>query len=147
MTRTARAAVLLLLAVALAPYPSAPAAASCAAPELQVAGTSEQPPVLTVGGPVRVTGRSFVDECDDTGGGSVLGCSEPEVVVNPLSDLTLELRQADRTWQLGTTDAESADDGRLGRAVWRVVVPPDVQPGQARLVAGDSEPLPVTIAP
>ncbi len=151
MTRTSRALLLVLLVAVLTPYPTGSASASCAAPTLAVTDAGETPPVLTVGAPVQVTGRGYVEGCDDGGGGNVFGCQSPPEPVTPLTGVVLELRQAGRVWQLGAVDAGagtgSAAEGELGRTTWEVVVPPNVRPGRATLVAEPGERLRVTIAP
>lgn len=128
--------VVVLLGVALAPYPAGPATASCAGPSLDL----EPREVLPRGGALTVRGDAFADGCQDTGSCSgVLGCQScdygPPPV--PLEDVPLLLRQGGREWELGVVDAGTADEGALGRTVWQVTVPADAAQGPATLVAGD----------
>ncbi len=134
---------LALVLVALSLVPVGTSTASCSGPTISVGELAR--PVLTRGASVTVDGRSFVDGCNDQGGGDVFGCREvePEPVV-PLEDVVLRLRQSGRSWDLGTSDAGSAKDNRLGHIAWEGRVPADVRPGRATLVAGDAL-LPVEV--
>lgn len=132
--------------VVTGPWPGPPASASCASPYLQVAEDSAAPPVLGRGDRVTVEGRAFVDGCDDTGAATAWGCSTDEgESEQPMRDVQLRLRQGGRTWQLGSEDAGTTDDNRLGQISWRVTVPHGVQPGPATLVADSSGPLQVRV--
>ncbi|SDT18702.1 hypothetical protein SAMN04488570_3782 [Nocardioides scoriae] len=124
---------------------SGSARASCAAPELAVAGAGTGPAGVArvpAGGSLAVAGRGFVEGCDDTGGattGPGCGAREPREVERPRRDVALVLVQGSRRWTLGTADAGTASDDRLGRVSWRVEVPAAVRPGPARLVTRDAE--------
>jgi hypothetical protein len=144
--RPAALLVAALLVAALAPVPGSPAAASCAGPVLGIAGPAE-PPELPPGDELTVTGRFFVDGCDDTGGqDAVLGCDEDHQedheVVTRMTHVDLVLRQRGREWPLGTADAT-----RGGDISWEVRVPDGLRPGRARLVAGSSQVLMVVVPP
>ena len=130
----------MLLGLAVAPFPQPPAAASCAAPSLE----APRRLVLERGGTTTVEGRGFVDGCQDSMSCSVgLGCDRceyDEPTPQPLRDVALRLRQRDRTWRLGTADADSA-----GRVSWTFDLPARVRPGRAMLLPGDGEPLRVRV--
>lgn len=133
----ARLGLLAVALVALSVVPSGGASGSCAGPELSAPALVDRPPQLMIGGETTVTGTSFVDGCDDGGGADVLGCSRDEgETVTPLRDVTLILRQQGRTWELGTADAGTAQEGRLGQVSWTIRVPMDLAAGPAVLVAG-----------
>lgn len=139
----------ILLGLAFAPYPQPAAHAQCASPSLKVQGADESPALLHRGDQVTVTGRGFVDGCDDTGGGSAFGCSgedgETEV---PLDDIELVLvRQRPVLHQtaLGVSDAGSAEDGQLGWVTWTFTVPNGHPLGRSSLVTEGSSRLPVRI--
>ena len=125
-----------LLGLSVAPFPQAPASASCAAPYIKAG----QRLVLEQGATTTVKGVAFVDGCQDTMTCSAVpGCSQceyDEPAPEPLQDLTLRLRQGDRTWKLDQADAETAG----GRVTWRFVLPAGVNPGPAKLLpdTGDS---------
>jgi hypothetical protein len=124
---------------------SQPARASCPAPQLAIGKYGALTPVvLRARDSTTVTGRYFVDGCNDTGGGTVssFGCDdrvEPPPRT-PLTQIELTLRQQGRTWVLGTSDADEDLNAR-----WAIVVPADVRPGRATLAAGPSETLVLTI--
>lgn len=134
-----------LLAAIAAPLPDRPAAASCAAPSLEVAERT----VLVRGTSTTVTGDAFADGCQDSESCTVtFGCSscepdDPEPT--PDQDVTLLLVQGERTWVLGTADAEGAGSGRLGHIAWTVEVPDDAKAGPARLVAEAAQPVRVRL--
>lgn len=130
-----------LLGLALAPFPQPPAAASCAAPSLD----APRQLVLQRGATTTVGGRAFVDGCQDSMGCTVgFGCDHceyDEPTPRPLQDVTLRLRQRDRTWRLGTADAETA----AGRVSWTFDLPARVRPGPAMLLPEGGEPLRVRV--
>ena len=135
----------LLVAVAAAPFPSQPAAASCAGSYLEGAADL----VLERGERGVVEGRSFVDGCRDTQSCTgVLGCQScsydepPEV---PLEDVRLWLVQGERKWLLDVADAGSAEDNRSGWVTWTFDVPGRAEPGPARLRADGSPAVRITI--
>ncbi len=124
------------------------ASASCAAPYLiePAAFSGGTRPDVPAPGRLTVRGTGFRVGCDDTGGGGVLGCgAEQGEEVTPMEDVRLVLRQRGREWRLGTADAGTAEDGKLGQVTWKVELPGDVRPGPARLVAGEETVLPVRI--
>ena len=130
-----RPALLLLLAallgLTLAPYPDAPASASC------VGSSLVGEPVLQRGAEQTVEGQFFHDGCGDTQSCGV-GCSgcttdDPE---SPMENVLLELRQGGQRWTLDTADATGSGD-----VTWTFTLPPEVRPGHARLVAGDDRPV------
>lgn len=140
MRRASKRAVVLIITMAgVSLLPSGGSSASCAGPTLTVVGTP------TLGRSLVVEGRAFVEGCNDTGSRDVFGCStstpEPEI---PFEDVRLVLRQGERSWVLGTEDAGTAEDNKLGHVTWDVQVPSDVRPGPARLVA-DVARLPVVV--
>ena len=151
IVRRGLVAVCATASLAAWPVPGGPAAADCAGPSLSLAGADGAAgslPVVTLEGPTEVVGRGFVDGCDDTGGGSVWGCGSGEgEVETPLSDVELVVRQGGRTWELGTADAGTAADGRLGQVAWQAQLPSGLEPGRAVLVAGHDARLPVRLAP
>lgn len=128
---------LLLGALAFAPFDFADG--SCAAPNLRIGMGSDARPALRIGSAVTVNGRHFAEGCDDQGGGSTLGCDDAGEDEVPLEDVTLVLHQGSRHWDLGTRDAGTADEGRLGHVTWGVTIPGEARPGKARLVAGTAE--------
>jgi hypothetical protein len=138
-----------LTALALAPLPSTPAVAGCAARELSVAGdlgSRQSPVVLVRGEEVTVDGRRFIDGCDDTGGGDAFGCStdEPEPEI-PVEDARLELLESaagEHGLVLGEADADHA-----GRVSWTVTIPVDAPLGRGVLVAAFSDGLHVVVRP
>ena len=128
-----------LLAFAVAPFPPAPAMASCAAPSLSDVDAL----VLSPGVQATVTGASFMDGCQDSGTCSgVLACRScdygPEE--KPTEDVGLQLRQHGHRWDLGTVDADTS-----GRATWTFAVPDGVRPGRARLIADGAQPETVRV--
>ena len=62
-----------------------------------------------------------------------------------MQDVALELRQDGRSWRLGTADAGTAEEQRLGYVTWTVELPEGVQPGRARLVADTAQPVDVRV--
>ena len=142
---TLRAVLLVLLLGAVLPWPGGTASAQCAAPWLYVGDREQRRPAISKDDPVTVEGRGVVDGCDDGTGQDVLGCTvdEPEAEV-PMTDVTLSIRQGDRSWRLGTEDAGRAEDGELGHITWKVRLPEQVEAGRATLVAAEQE-LPVVV--
>jgi hypothetical protein len=134
-----------LLAALATPVPDRPAAASCAAAYLNVAERT----LLDRGASTTVTGDAFADGCQDSESCTVtLGCSSCEAddpEPTPARDVTLRLVQGDRTWVLGTADAQEAGSGHLGRVTWTVEIPGDAAPGPARLVADSAPPVRVRV--
>lgn len=130
-----RARFVVLLAVltaALVPATTATTApsavADCAAPMLDLARNASLPR----GSEATVTGRFFVDGCNDVGScHGVLGCQSCDYgpPVKPLQDLTLQLHQRGHTWDLATSDAT----GELGTVRWTVEIPSDARRGPARI--------------
>ncbi len=137
-TRSRRVLAALVLATAVT-YPWDAAEGGCVAPELRVPGATGARPVLPAGTALSVRGVRFVDGCDDTGGGSALGCSGPERETERAQrQVPLELVQGGRRWNLGSADAATASSGRLGQVVWEVRLPDAVRRGPATLEAGDA---------
>ena len=134
-----------LLGLSVAPFPQPPASASCAAPYIKAGPRL----VLERGAAAAVEGRAFVDGCQDSMSCTdLLGCSRceyDEPAPEPLQDLTLRLRQGDRTWKLDKADAETAEDNHLGWVTWSFVLPSDARPGQAKLLPDIGEPLRVRV--
>jgi hypothetical protein len=129
-----RSSVLLgtvLLGLAAAPVPSPSAIASCAGPSIDVVGRAD----LRPGGRVTVTGERFLDGCQDLGSCTSVGCDDQECDYGPepepQEDIELRLVQGDRTWRLGTTDADET-----GRATWNVEIPAGARAGRAQLRIG-----------
>lgn len=145
MRRPLLVLLLALLGLTVAPYPSTPAVASCAAPYLDLPAE----PTFTRGAGSTVEGRAFVDGCRDTMSCSgVPGCESCEHAAppeRPLRDLRLELVQGGRSWLLGTADAGSAADDRLGQVTWTFVLPTDVRPGPAVLQVDGEEQAEVVV--
>ena len=144
------ALAVLLGLLAAAPYPQAPAVASCAGPTLEVEDAPAVPVVVRRGEQVTVTGRGFVDGCDDTGGGSAFGCSgdDEREIESPLADIELVLLQGQPTMtqtSLGVADAGSAEDGELGQVTWTFTVPEQQPLGPAVLKTEGSEPLRIRV--
>lgn len=128
--------LLLLLTAALVPATttatSGPARADCAAPMLDVTRGQQLP----LAGEVTITGRWFKDGCNDVGScHGVLGCQSCDYgpPAKPLEDLTLELHQDGRTWELATADAV----GEAGKVAWGFALPHGVRKGAARLTVQD----------
>lgn len=124
--------LLVFLTIGLVPATSAttvtPAQASCAGPVLDLG----RPARLPRTGEVTVTGRFFVDGCNDVGVcHGVLGCQSCDYgpPVKPLTDLTIQLHQRGRTWDLATADAT----GDSGRVSWTFRLPPAARRGAATL--------------
>jgi hypothetical protein len=131
-----RVVPLLLVLTAAAVMPIGGANGSCAGPQLRVGMGGEGPPTVRIGSIVTVQGEHFVHGCNDTGGGSVLGCSTDEGEIEaPMEDVTLTIRQGRQKWDLGTRDAGAAADNKLGQVAWEVTIPESLRPGPAILVA------------
>ena len=135
-----------LLVVVLTPVSSGPASASCAGASFDdVDGL-----VLVRGEVATVEGSHFVDGCRDTmtcsGVGGCQSCTYDEPPEVPMQDVALELRQDGRSWRLGTADAGTAGEQRLGQVTWTVELPDGVRPGRARLLAETAQPVKVRVA-
>jgi hypothetical protein len=141
--KRARLLLPLLLGLAVLPFPTG-ASASCAPPSLPDA----EGRVLARGTSGTIQGRGFVDGCQDTLACSeVLGCERCEETEPPptsAEDVALRLVQGQRSWQLAVADASGGAD-REGRVSWTFEVPQDAEPGPARLVADDAEPVRVDV--
>ena len=147
-TRMNRRCLLLLIGlfvVVLTPVAPGPASASCAGASLEVVDGV----VLVRGEVATVEGSHFVDGCRDTmtcsGVGGCQSCRYDEPPEAPMQDVALELRQDGRSWRLGTADAGTAEEQRLGHATWTVELPEGVRPGRARLLADTAQPVDVRI--
>ncbi len=134
-----------LLGLVVAPFPVGPAAAGCVGPHLEDVDRL----VLRAGATASVEGRGFVDGCRDTqscsGVGGCQQCEYDEPPEQPHRDIRLELRQDGRSWLLGTADAGTAQEQRLGWVTWTFDVPAGVDPGRAKLVAEGAQPVRVGI--
>ncbi|WP_243056260.1 hypothetical protein [Nocardioides sp. SR21] len=127
----------------IAPFPEAPASASCAAPYLMDA----EGRVLQRGATTTVEGRAFVNGCQDSMSCSA-GChaceydSPPET---PIEDVRLQLAQDGRTWDLDVADAGTERNDQFGWVTWTFAVPADATPGRARLIPEHGEPASIRI--
>ena len=133
--------------LAVAPFPSSPAAASCVAPQLSVAGdlsSCQEPIELRRGDEVTVDGRYFHDGCDDSGGGDSFGCSSDEPELEPpLQDVELEFFEKAASTDGTVLGAADADDE--SRTSWTFVVPADAPLGRGVLRAAFSDVLFVVV--
>ncbi len=144
MGRNAAIALAVLAVVALTP--GGEARGGCAGPQLGVPADGERRPVLTVGSAVTVRGVHFMEGCNDTGGDAGVGCSGPEPEIQtPLRDVALILEQGNRKWDLGERDAGTEAHDDFGRIEWRVIIPRDVLPGRATLVADGGARQPIRV--
>lgn len=145
MQRTPLLLLAAMLGVASAPLPQPPASASCAAPYLK----ATEPLALDRGASVVIEGRAFIDGCHDGMSCSgVLGCESckyDDPPPEPFEDVNLRLVQGDRSWLLGSTDAETAENNHEGWVTWNFGVPVGADPGSARLVADHAQPIRVRI--
>jgi hypothetical protein len=143
MARLRLIGVFALLA-GLSVVPFGAATASCAAPS--VAAPAK---IQALSDVVYVSGRGFVDGCDDVGGSSegTFGCDRDveRESVKPLRAIELRLRQGIRVWSLGTSDAGVASSNMLGHTEWKFVLPADVRPGEAFLETDYSQPTPIVV--
>ena len=150
MRRSASTLLVVLLGLTLAPWPGPPASASCAAPSLALEGhhPADGRATLVRGEEVTVIGRGFVDGCDDTGGGTVLGCGGDTETEVPLTDVELVVvhGRAEARRSLDTEDAGEADDNELGQVTWTFTVPETMEPGPVTLETDRSDPLNVRIS-
>ena len=140
--------LLVLSCVALAPYPSSPSAAGCAAPQLSVGGelsTRQRPVELRRGSEVTVDGRFFHDGCDDTGGGDAFGCSADEPEPEP-PQTDVELVLLERSADVEGVSLSVADADEAARATWTFTVPADAPLGRGVLRAGTSDELYVLVS-
>jgi len=140
--------LLVLAGLAVAPYPSSPAAGGCVSPQLSIAGklSSRQSPVeLRRGDEVTVDGRFFHDGCDDTGGGDAFGCStdepEPEPPQQDVELVLLEKPADPEGVSLSVADADEE-----ANATWTFTVPTDAPLGRGILRAGTSSDLYVLVS-
>jgi hypothetical protein len=148
MTGTRLLAFAAVVIAAVAPWPATTAAGSCASPYLYIGDPQAVRPVPVTTFDVTVQGRAFVRGCNDTGTVNVFGCdTSPREVEAPMNDVTLTLRQGSQSWRLGTKNAGTAEQNRLGQISWVVRLPADVAPGRALLVAPQADPLPIRIRP
>lgn len=89
---------------------------------------------LSPGTQLTVSGVFFHGGCDDSWGPAGPGCRAPQPADPqfPLTDVELTLVQGDRTWALGTADADDRDQLLIS---WTTTVPSDVPAGPAELRA------------
>lgn len=96
-----------------------------------------------------MTGRGFVNGCDDTGTSSAFGCSGRDgEAETPRRDVELVLLHGQPTMtqtSLGLSDAGNAADGRKGQVTWTFAVPSGHPLGRAVLKTEGSGPLTVRI--
>ncbi|WP_435747439.1 hypothetical protein [Nocardioides sp. SYSU DS0663] len=134
-----------LLALTAAPLPGAPAAAGCVGPSLE----APDPLVLERGTATVIEGRSFTaGGCQDSMSCPAFGCGSCEYddpPPRPMADVEPLLRQRGQVWSLGTADAGTAEQDRLGRVEWRVEVPAEVERGRATLLTDASGPVAVRV--
>jgi hypothetical protein len=148
MTRTRLLALAAVVMAAVAPWPVTPAAGSCARPYLYIGDPQPARPVPVTTSTVTVQGRAFARGCNDTGTVNVFGCdTSRREVEEPMTEVTLTVQQGSRSWWLGTENAGTAEENRLGQITWTVRLPADVAPGRALLVAPQADPLPIRIRP
>ena len=133
--------------VAAAPFPQAPAMASCAAPYLKVPDRL----VLQRGSAVTIKGRSFTEggcqdgmSCTESLGCDSCTCDDPPPV--PMDDVSLRLQQRDRTWDLGVADEGSAENNHLGWCHGTIELPAGVTPGPAKLLSEHARPVRIQIS-
>lgn len=134
--------------LAVAALPITTATGQCVGPYLHLEDPHASHPVSITATTVTVEGRAFARGCtDDTANQRTLGCTapEPEPVDVPEKDVTLTLEQDGRSWMLGTEDAGTSAQDRLGHITWTVRLPTEVEPGRARLIAPNADPLPIRI--
>lgn len=137
-----RAALLGGLLLALSPLGpvTGVASASCASPYLEL----ERNQVL--GRSFEVTGRAFVDGCQDSIGCEVGGCTSrctfADPAPRPIQDAELVLRQRGRAWALASADADTT-----GQIVFSTTLPPGVETGRAVLTTGHGARYVVRLAP
>jgi hypothetical protein len=148
--RSKRLPVFAGVMLALAALPITTATGQCVGPYLYIEDPHASRPVSIAATTVTVEGRAFVRGCTDgtaNGNQRALGCTapEPEPVDVPEKDVTLTLEQGGRSWMLGTEDAGTLAQDRLGHVTWTVRLPTEVEPGRARLIAPDADPLPIRI--
>ncbi|MEO7979636.1 MAG: hypothetical protein ABI807_01855 [Sporichthyaceae bacterium] len=153
LTRSRRLAVLATAAAAMGLTVPASSAASCVGPQIsavgQAAPTTPTPlptdrrgrdvalVAVAAGGDLTVTGRWFLDGCNDTS--SSTGCSGP---TKPLPQpaarhVALVVEQDGHAWTLGYADASGPRHG--WRVRWEVALPVDLAPGPATLTARGAE--------
>lgn len=133
------------LLLAGAPWPPERAAASCAAPSIQIGDDTQRRVAIAASATITVEGLGFVDGCDDTGGQTEWGCTPDDVTEAPMRDVGLSIRQGPQRWELGSADAGTAEDNRLGQVTWSFDVPGRLEPGRATLIARGAQPLRVVI--
>ena len=100
-------------------------------------------PAVERGEAVTVEGLHFVDGCNDDGVMVTYGCrshQQPPEPVEPMTDVTLFIRQDGRTWTLGSANADAN-----GRVTWAATLPSQLAPGRAVLLSGPAERLRVVV--
>jgi hypothetical protein len=131
---------MLALVAGLTVIPTGSATGSCAAPSVTPPAESASP-----GRALHVSGRGFVDGCDDVGGSNSFGCEAERETVTPIESVQLRLRQGSRNWSLGKVDAGLASNGRLGHAEWDVAIPIAAKLGKAFLETDYSSAVQIVI--
>lgn len=135
-----------LLALSAVPFPQMRAAASCAAPYLDLA----ERPTFERGATVTVEGRAFTDGgCQDSAscevGCGADTCEYDDPPPTPMEGVELKLEQDGQTWRLDIADAGTAKDDRLGWVSWSFEVPSEARPGPAKLLADNVEPVRIRV--
>ena len=133
----------MMACLAMVPFPRTPASASCAAPHLEDAERL----VLQRGATTTIEGRSFANGCQDSMSCSAGcdSCAYDDPPATPMEDVELRLVQRDRTWDLGVADAGAAESNRLGWVTWTFRGPTGAEPGPAKLLAEQAEPVRISI--
>jgi len=133
--------VALLAASGLGLFAPGTAGASCAGPtivsitpEARPAATPSgqtRPVVLHPGEAITVTGRGFIDGCNDTPGPGCMGGGA--VTQKAAHDVALVLNRSGSGTRLGQANA---GDPATGYSIeWQVTLPTDLPPGSAQLTA------------
>lgn len=101
------------------------ASASCVGPGWDVDNKTVEP-----GGSIGISGDSFLNGCDDVGGGGLCGMGLPKERVTPMTDIRFALR---RDGESIDGVAVSADEN--GDVAATLAVPSDAQAGTYKVVA------------
>jgi hypothetical protein len=80
-----------------------------------------------------------------SGGLGCDSCEYDDPPPKPFENVRLRLVQGDRSWILGTSDAESAENNHQGWVSWSFDVPVGADPGSARLVSDHAQPVRIRI--
>lgn len=115
----------LALAVVVAAFVPQVASASCAAPEWNVDNHR-----VEAGESIAITGRFFIDGCNDTGGGSPCGGAVPQEPEEPMNSIRFELHRRDEP-----VEAVAVSANQNGDVAATLAVPPDAKAGPYKVVA------------